>query len=214
MCEFHDSNCNGFGDMWWTDNREISFQIGRSGDFHESSQICPFLAGRPQFESVHHQNRRLSSHSYSHESVIFFVFLGLLFFKLRRVCVFEFNCTRLRAAVDNGALRLSPLYYDREQQVAHSSRPHAESIIFNRGRSVAIWTFTGRVFHSAQRPSPVERAPACSCQEIGPPPNAVWLLLSSAPFLALLTRSGVVYLVNTPATATFNCRLLASFFHR
>ena len=19
MCEFHDSNCNGFGDMWWTD---------------------------------------------------------------------------------------------------------------------------------------------------------------------------------------------------
>ena len=19
VCEFHDSNCNGFGDMWWTD---------------------------------------------------------------------------------------------------------------------------------------------------------------------------------------------------
>ena len=19
MCEFHDCNCNGFGDMWWTD---------------------------------------------------------------------------------------------------------------------------------------------------------------------------------------------------
>ena len=34
----------------------------------------------------------------------------------------------------------------------------AESIIFNRGRSVASWTFTGRVFHPAQRP--VERAPA------------------------------------------------------
>ena len=33
-----------------------------------------------------------------------------------------------------------------------------ESIIFNRGRSVASWTFTGRVFHPAQRP--VERAPA------------------------------------------------------
>ena len=31
-----------------------------------------------------------------------------------------------------------------------------ESIIFNRGRSVASWTFTGRVFHHAQRP--VERA--------------------------------------------------------
>ena len=32
----------------------------------------------------------------------------------------------------------------------------AESIIFNRGRSVASWTFTGRVFYHAQRP--VERA--------------------------------------------------------
>ena len=31
-------------------------------------------------------------------------------------------------------------------------------VIFNRGRSVASWTFTGRVFHHAQRP--VERAPA------------------------------------------------------
>ena len=28
----------------------------------------------------------------------------------------------------------------------------AESIIFNRGRSVASWTFTGRVFHHVQRP--------------------------------------------------------------
>ena len=55
---------------------------------NESSQICPFLAVRPQFESVHHQNRRLSSHSYYHESVIFFVFLGLIFLKLRRVCIF------------------------------------------------------------------------------------------------------------------------------
>ena len=34
----------------------------------------------------------------------------------------------------------------------------AESLIFNRGRSVASWTFTGRVFHNPQRP--VERAPA------------------------------------------------------
>ena len=34
----------------------------------------------------------------------------------------------------------------------------AESIIFNRERSVASWTFTGRVFHHGQRP--VERAPA------------------------------------------------------
>ena len=42
---------------------------------NESSQICPFLAVRPQFERVHHQNRRLSSHSYSHESVIFRIFV-------------------------------------------------------------------------------------------------------------------------------------------
>ena len=34
----------------------------------------------------------------------------------------------------------------------------AESIIVKRGRSVASWTFTGRVIHHAQRP--VERAPA------------------------------------------------------
>ena len=38
---------------------------------NESSQICPFLAVWMQFDSEHHQNRRLSSHSYSHESVIF-----------------------------------------------------------------------------------------------------------------------------------------------
>ena len=41
---------------------------------NESSQMCPFLAVRPQFERVHHQNRRLSSHSDSHESVIFSYF--------------------------------------------------------------------------------------------------------------------------------------------
>ena len=40
---------------------------------NESSQICPFLAERTQFDSDHHQNRRLSSHSYSHESVIFWI---------------------------------------------------------------------------------------------------------------------------------------------
>ena len=31
----------------------------------------------------------------------------------------------------------------------------AESIIFNKGRSVASWTFTGRVFHPAQRPEAI-----------------------------------------------------------
>ena len=51
--------------------------------------LCPFLAVPMQFDSDHHQNRRLSSHSYSHESVIFLI-------------------------------KVSPLYYDREQQVVHS----------------------------------------------------------------------------------------------
>ena len=47
---------------------------------NESSQICPFLAERPQFESVHHQNRRLSSHSYSHESAMFVRIFGINIF--------------------------------------------------------------------------------------------------------------------------------------
>ena len=55
---------------------------------NESSQICPFPAVRAQFDSDHHKNRRLSSHSYSHESVIFWVFFGLIFVNGRRVCVF------------------------------------------------------------------------------------------------------------------------------
>ena len=41
---------------------------------NDSSQICPFLAVRTQFDSDHHQNPSLSSHSYSHESVIYFYF--------------------------------------------------------------------------------------------------------------------------------------------
>ena len=56
---------------------------------NESSQICSFLAGRAQFDSDHHQNRRLSSYSYSHELVILLYFFRLIFVKLRRVCVFS-----------------------------------------------------------------------------------------------------------------------------
>ena len=48
------------------------------------------------------------------------------------------------AAVANKEMRVSPLYYDRGQQVAHSARLwDAESIIFNRGRSVVPWTLYG-----------------------------------------------------------------------
>ena len=50
-------------------------------------KLCPFLAVRTQFDSDHQQIHRLSSHS--HESVIFFVFFGLIFVKLRRVLVFS-----------------------------------------------------------------------------------------------------------------------------
>ena len=45
------------------------------------------------------------------------------------------------AAVANREMRVSPLYYDRGQQVARSAGLwDAESIQFNRGRGVASWT--------------------------------------------------------------------------
>ena len=31
MCEFHDSNCNGFGDMWWTDKCTYFSSIDKIG---------------------------------------------------------------------------------------------------------------------------------------------------------------------------------------
>ena len=30
MCEFHDANCNGFGDIWWTDKCMYFSSIGGS----------------------------------------------------------------------------------------------------------------------------------------------------------------------------------------
>ena len=48
------------------------------------------------------------------------------------------------AAVPNKEVRVSPLYYDRGQQVTYSAGLwDAESIIVNRGRSVASWTLYG-----------------------------------------------------------------------
>ena len=45
------------------------------------------------------------------------------------------------AAVANKEIRVSPLYYDRGQQVAHRAGLwDAESIIFNGERSIALWT--------------------------------------------------------------------------
>ena len=31
MCEFHECNCNGFGDIWWTDKCIYFSSIDRSG---------------------------------------------------------------------------------------------------------------------------------------------------------------------------------------
>ena len=67
-------------------------------------------------------------------------------FKLRRVYFFEFkmHAANAQAAVANKYMRVSPYYYDRGQQVAHSAGLcNADSIIFNRGRSVASWTLYG-----------------------------------------------------------------------
>ena len=67
-------------------------------------------------------------------------------FKLRRVYFFELkmHAATAPAAVANKEMRVSPLYYDRGQQVAHSAGLwDAESIIFNRGRSVVSWTLYG-----------------------------------------------------------------------
>ena len=48
------------------------------------------------------------------------------------------------AAVANKEMWVSPLYYDWEQQVAQRAGLwDAESIIYNRGRSVASWTLYG-----------------------------------------------------------------------
>ena len=35
MCEFHESTCNGFGDIWWTDNPIYFSSIDRGLDMAE-----------------------------------------------------------------------------------------------------------------------------------------------------------------------------------
>ena len=69
---------------------------------NESSQICPFPAARTQFDSDHHQHRRLSSHSYSHESVIFCIFWINILLSYGE---FAFFSVEMHAAT----LRLQPL---------------------------------------------------------------------------------------------------------
>ena len=43
MCEFHDCNCNGLGDIWWTDNCMYVSSIDRR---------CSFIIYIDQFDVV------------------------------------------------------------------------------------------------------------------------------------------------------------------
>ena len=56
--------------------------------------------------SHRHQNRRLCSRPHSNESVIFFEFLGFIFFKLWRVGEFSLRFTAAVSAVDQRSLCL------------------------------------------------------------------------------------------------------------
>ena len=42
MCGFHDSNCNGFGDMWWTDKCTYfsSIDVHNTSLFNMSTTHC------------------------------------------------------------------------------------------------------------------------------------------------------------------------------
>ena len=63
------------------------------------------------------------------------------------------------AAVANKEIWVSPLYYDRGQQVAHSAELwDSESIIFNRGRSIADFV---RVGYFIPLNGPLNRHPPC-----------------------------------------------------
>ena len=86
----------------------------------------------------------------------FFRIVGIDIFKV--TASLRFLRVTARAAVDNRALRLSPLYYDSGQQVAHSGGL-TRSPLYDASSRCGL-SRVSRVFHHAQRPPPVERAPA------------------------------------------------------
>ena len=45
MCEFHDCNCNGLGDTWWTDKCTYFSSIDASKNLLLPLHIFPFLCG-------------------------------------------------------------------------------------------------------------------------------------------------------------------------
>ena len=68
MCEFHESTCNGFGDIWWTDNPIYfsSIDVGAQWRIHSWSQEGGFkiLKAIPHPVETHGIfHRRLSSSS-------------------------------------------------------------------------------------------------------------------------------------------------------
>ena len=46
MCEFHDCNCNGLGDIWWTDKCMYFSSIDVSELPHQSVQIQSYAEAR------------------------------------------------------------------------------------------------------------------------------------------------------------------------
>ena len=45
MCEFHESTCNGFGDIWWTDNPIYFSSIDIVGRYYMHI-ICVLIESR------------------------------------------------------------------------------------------------------------------------------------------------------------------------
>ena len=68
MCEFHDCNCNGLGDMWWTDkctyfssiySHSHTVYLPMTGELHPGHQLLDalsrpvLLAARPSIQHPH-----------------------------------------------------------------------------------------------------------------------------------------------------------------
>ena len=50
MCAFHDSNCNGFGDMWWTDKCTYFSSIDSLSDEKVACPLDAFQMDAFQFQ--------------------------------------------------------------------------------------------------------------------------------------------------------------------
>ena len=58
MCEFRDSNCNGFGDMWWTDKCIYFSSIDGQEVCRQDDLICYGKTLSSPRRSIHIHNRR------------------------------------------------------------------------------------------------------------------------------------------------------------